>query len=89
MMKLKPWTMPPSGPGASDTKVSTPTIAPRSSTAGPPELPQEAEASVWIMGAPDTSSWKPETAPLVTDASLDVDLFRSSCDDTTPGKPKM
>ena len=40
----------PSGPGASDTKVSTPCTAPRSSTAGPPELPQAAEASVWITG---------------------------------------
>src|SRR5437762_1096112 len=78
MRKLNPWTMLPSGPGASDTNVSTPTTWPRSSTAGPPELPQAAGASVWITELLLESSLKPETAPLVTDASTDADLFNSS-----------
>src|SRR5215831_8101640 len=85
MRKLNPWTMLPSGPGASDTNVSTPTTKPRSSTAGPPELPHAAGASVWITALLDASSLKPETAPLVTDASTDADLLSSSWETTTPG----
>ena len=50
MTKLKPWTSAPSGPGASETKVSTPRTCPFWLTAGPPELPKEADASVWITG---------------------------------------
>src|ERR1700687_3962803 len=46
MAKLKPWTMLPSAPGASDTKVRTPTSSPLGLIAGPPELPQAADASV-------------------------------------------
>src|SRR5262245_66441549 len=85
MMKLNPWTMLPSGPGASETNVRTPTTAPRSSTAGPPELPHAAGASVWITGWPALSSLNPETAPFVTEASIDADAFNSSWDSTTPG----
>ncbi len=50
MTKLKPWTIDPSAPGVSDTKVSTPTTSPFELTAGPPELPHDADASVWIIG---------------------------------------
>src|SRR5712692_5800213 len=50
MMKLKPCTMLPSGPGVSETKVSTPMSSEIELTAGPPEFPQAAGASVWITG---------------------------------------
>ena len=48
MMKLKPWTMLPSAPGERETKVRTPTMSPRAFTAGPPEFPHAAGASVWM-----------------------------------------
>ena len=35
------------------------------------------------------SCLKPETAPLVIDASTMEDWFSSSCVSTTPGKPMM
>ncbi len=89
MTKLKPCTMLPSGPGASDTKVSRPTTLPRSSTTGPPELPHAAGASVWITVLLFRSCLNPEIAPLVIDASTIEDWFRSSCESTTPGKPMM
>ncbi len=79
----------PSAPGASDTNVSTPTTAPLSFTAGPPELPHAAEASVWMNGWPDLSSLNPDTVPLVTVASMDADSLSSSWESTTPGNPMI
>ena len=78
MAKLKPWTMLPSAPGASDTKVRTPTSSALLLMAGPPELPQAADASVWMNGWLALSCFKPETAPVVTEASRLADSFRSS-----------
>lgn len=69
MTKLNPWTMLPSGPGASDTNVSRPITLPRSSTVGPPELPHAAGASVWMTVLLFRSCLKPEIAPLVIEAS--------------------
>ncbi len=89
MTKLKPCTMPPSGPGASDTNVRRPITLPRSSTTGPPELPHAAGASVWITVLLFLSCLKPDTAPFVIDASTIEDWFKSSCESTTPGKPMM
>ena len=73
MMKLKPCTMLPSGPGASDTNVSTPTSSALELTAGPPELPQAAGASVWITGLLALSCLNPLTAPGLTEASTLAD----------------
>src|SRR3972149_6835989 len=75
MAKLKPWTMLPSAPGASDTKVRTPTSSALVLMAGPPELPQAADASVWMNGWLALSSFKPETAPVVIEASRLSGLF--------------
>ncbi len=89
MTKLKPCTIPPSGPGASETNVSSPTTLPRSSTTGPPELPHAADASVWITVLLFLSCLNPEMAPFVIDASIMDDWFRSSWERTTPGNPMM
>ena len=75
--------------GVSVVNVMTPRSAASSPTAGPPELPCAAAASVCTMSWPMESCLKPETAPLVTDASSVADLLSSSCDSTTPGKPMM
>src|SRR5213078_263593 len=55
--------------GVSVVNVMTPSSAASSPTAGPPELPCAAAASVCTMSWPMESCLKPETAPLVTDAS--------------------
>ena len=73
MMKLKPCTMLPSGPGASDTKVRTPSSSARELITGPPELPHAAGASVWMYGLFALSCLKPDTAPFVTEASTLAD----------------
>ena len=71
------------------TNVSTPTTSPASFTAGPPLLPQAAAASVWITGWLARSCLKPEIAPLVMEASILADEFKSSWLNTTPGNPMM
>src|SRR6266581_3079000 len=58
-------------------------------TAGPPELPHAAGASVWITGLLALSCLNPLTAPGLTEASTLADWFRSSWERTTPGKPRM
>ena len=69
--------------------VSTPISSESSPTAGPPLLPWAAGASVWTRSWPMASILKPDTAPLVTEASSVADWFSSSCESTTPGKPRM
>ena len=85
--KLKPCRTTPSG--ESDTKSMTPTTTASSPMAGPPLLPCAAGASVCIRSWPIASILKPETVPLVTEASTLADWFSSSWESTTPGKPRM
>ena len=78
MMKLKPCTISVRPSGSTVTNVSTPARIPESTTAGPPLLPHEAGASVWITGFSATSFLNPETVPFDTVASTFVDWLRSS-----------
>ena len=87
MRKLKPWTSLPDD--ESEMNVITPTTVASSVTAGPPLLPWAAGASDWMTLWPIWSCLKPDTAPLVTEASSAALLFKSSCERTTPGKPRM
>src|SRR5207245_1356603 len=68
MRKLKPCTIAPPD-GESETNVITPTSEASSVTAGPPLLPCAAGASLWMTSWPIASCLKPDTAPLVTEAS--------------------
>src|SRR5207247_11355311 len=86
MRKVKPWASLPDD--ESEANVITPTSEASSVTAGPPLLPWAAGASDWITFWPIWSCWKPDTAPLVTEASSAALLLSSSCDRTTPGKPR-
>ena len=85
--KLYPCTTDPLS--ESEMKVSTPISSESSPTAGPPLLPWAAAASVWTRSWPMASILKPDTVPLVTEASSVADLFSSSWESTTPGKPRM
>ncbi len=88
MRKLKPCTIAPPD-GESETNVITPTSEASSVTAGPPLLPCAAGASLWMTSWPIASCLKPDTAPLVTEASSVTLRFSSSCERTTPGKPRI
>ena len=67
----------------------TPISIASSPMAGPPLLPCVAGASVCTRSWPIASILKPDTVPLVAEASTVADWLRSSCESTTPGNPRM